>query len=360
MADVTRREFVGQSAVAGVGLTAAAAALDRLGEQAVAADNKQDKPDNGIRLSRYESKKEVKVGLYFDDHIVDLQQLASTLKIKVPESTNLLDFLPPDGKGAAAVADLVKRYRELKVEDQANLKTPLASTRLLVPIPDPKKIVLLAGNYNAHIVEGGGKETERKETFPYFFWKPPTTTLTNPEDAIKIPKVSPDHVDWELELGVIMGKRCSDVSEKDALSYVAGYCVCNDVSDRKFKINPGRKERPKDGFFDWLHGKWHDTFMPTGPCVRSASSVADPQKFPMNLKVNGSVMQDANTSQMIFSVAALVSILSSFTTLEPGDIISTGTPAGVGAGRKPPLYLKKGDVVEARIEGIGLLRNPVA
>lgn len=388
MADVTRREFVGQSAVAGVGLTAAAAALDRLGEQAVAADDKQDKSDNGIRLCRYMSQKlrpSERIGLYFDDHVVDVIQLSETLGINLglafyggkpgkkeaPASApppppppspppDLLMFLPPHENGVKLISDLHKGYLALKDDGKVNLRIPVDTTKLLVPIPSPKKIILLAGNYNAHIIEGGGKETERKETFPYFFWKPPTTTLTNPEDSIKIPKVSPDHVDWELELGVIMGKRCSDVSEKDALSYVAGYTVCNDVSDRKFKINPGRKERPKDGFFDWLHGKWHDTFMPTGPCVRSAASVADPQKFAMNLKVNGSVMQDANTSQMIFSVAALVSILSSFTTLEPGDIISTGTPAGVGAGRKPPVYLKKGDVVEARIEGIGLLRNPVA
>lgn len=358
MADVTRRRFMGQSAVAGVGLTAAAAALDRLGEHAVAADDKA-KSDNALRLCRYQAKKDTKLALYFDDHVVDLQQLATTLKVTVPNSTDLLDFLPP-GKGAAAVAELQKGYLDLKAEAQGTLKTPTSSVKLLVPIPEPKKIILLAGNYNSHIVEGGGQATEQKETFPYFFWKPPSTTLTNPEDAIRIPKVSPDHVDWELELGVIIGKRCSDVSEKDALSYVAGYTVCNDVSDRKFKINPGRKERSKDGFFDWLHGKWHDTFMPTGPCVRSAASVADPQKFPMVLKVNGKTMQDANTNQMIFPVAALVSILSSFTTLEPGDLISTGTPAGVGAGRKPPIYLKKGDVVEASIDGIGLLRNPVA
>lgn len=358
MADVTRRRFVGQSAVAGVGLTAAAAALDRLGEHAVAADDK--KADNALRLCRYQAKKDVKVALYFDDHVVDVQQLASTLKANVPSSTDLLDFLPPDGKGAAAIGDLSKRYLSMKAEEQGAFKTPVSSIKLLTPIPEPKKIILLAGNYNAHIVEGGGQATEQKETFPYFFWKPPSTTLISPEDSIRIPKVSPDHVDWELELGVIIGKRCSDVSEKDALSYVAGYTVCNDVSDRKFKINPGRKERSKDGFFDWLHGKWHDTFMPTGPCVRSAASVANPQNFPMTLKVNGKTMQDANTNQMIFPVAALVSILSSFTTLEPGDLISTGTPAGVGAGRKPPVYLKKGDVVEASIDGIGLLRNPVA
>jgi 2-keto-4-pentenoate hydratase/2-oxohepta-3-ene-1,7-dioic acid hydratase in catechol pathway len=172
--------------------------------------------------------------------------------------------------------------------------------------------------------------------------------------------VSPHHVDWELELGVLIGRRTRDVSEKDALGSVAGYTVCNDVSDRKFQINPNRKPRERDRFHDWLHGKWHDTFLPMGPCIRSAASVPNPQQFPMKLRVNGQVMQDANTSQMIFPVAALVSILSSFTTLEPGDVIVTGTPAGVGHSRKPPVYLKSGDQVEAEIAGIGVLRNPVA
>src|SRR5262249_14978647 len=192
----------------------------------------------------------------------------------------------------------------------------------------------------------------------YFFWKPPSTTLTHPGDPVKIPAVSPRHIDWEIELGVILGKKCRNVSEKDALSYVAGYSICNDISDRKFQINPGRKQRDKDKFFDWLHGKWHDTFLPMGPSVLAAGPDVDPQKLPMNLKVNDKVMQDASTAQMIFPVAALVSILSTFTTMEPGDIISTGTPSGIGHARKPPIYLKAGDVVEAEIGGDGLLRGP--
>ena len=122
---------------------------------------------------------------------------------------------------------------------------------------------------------------------------------------------------------------------------------------------PDRKPREKDRYFDWLHGKWHDTFLPMGPCVRAATSLPDPQKLAMKLKVNGQVMQDASSAQMIFPCAAILSILSSFVTLEPGDVIVTGTPSGVGAGRKPQVFLKPGDVVEAWIDGIGLLRNPV-
>src|SRR5262249_22334974 len=229
--------------------------------------------------------------------------------VPTANSTSILDYLPPSGKSAKAAQQVDTMFRKLPAADQRRLSRPIKEARLRVPIPDPKKVILLAGNYAAHIVEGGGQAVERQQTFPYFFWKPPTTTLTDPGAPIKIPRVSPDHVDWEVELGVIMGRSCRHVSEKDALRYVAGYTVCNDVSDRRFRISPKRKPRDKDSFFDWLHGKWHDTFLPLGPCVRAASSVADPQKMPLRLRVNGKVMQDASTAHMIFSVAALVSVL---------------------------------------------------
>jgi 2-keto-4-pentenoate hydratase/2-oxohepta-3-ene-1,7-dioic acid hydratase in catechol pathway len=314
-----------------------------------------------MRLCRYQHNGHTEVALYYDNRIVSLNRLAAELGVKLPTpmSGDLLDYLPPEGKSARGAQELYDRFGKLPGADQERLSLALAGAQLRVPIPEPKKVILLAGNYAAHITEGGGQAVERQETYPYFFWKPPSTTLTHPGDPIRIPAVSPKSIDWEIELGVILGKRCHHVAEKDALSYVAGYSVCNDVSDRKFPINPGRKKRDKDSFFDWLHGKWHDTFLPMGPCVLSAATVPDPQKFPLKLKVNGQVMQDASTAQMIFPVAALVSILSSFVTLEPGDIISTGTPSGVGNARKPPVYLKPGDVVEAEIGGIGLLKNPV-
>jgi 2,4-diketo-3-deoxy-L-fuconate hydrolase len=314
-----------------------------------------------MRLCRYQHNGNVEAAFYFDDAIVSLNRLAAELGVKLPTpmSTNLLDYLPPEGKSAAATAQLHERFQKLAPAEQNRFRTTLGGVKLKVPVPDPAKVILLAGNYAEHIKEGGGVAVERQETYPYFFWKPPTTTLTHPGDPIKIPKVSPNHVDWEIELGVVLGKTCRDVTEADALKYVAGYTVCNDVSDRKFQINPGRKQREKDRYFDWLHGKWHDTFLPMGPCVRSAATVIDPQDFPLKLRVNGQTMQDASTKQMIFPVAALVSILSSFMTLEPGDIIVTGTPAGVGNGRKPPIFLKPNDHVEAEIAGIGLLANPV-
>jgi 2-keto-4-pentenoate hydratase/2-oxohepta-3-ene-1,7-dioic acid hydratase in catechol pathway len=314
-----------------------------------------------MRICRFESAAEPRIGLYDEAGVVDLARLGAEVGVPLPEPTlDLLDYLPPTGRLAGEAQRLAGRFAELPAERQRTLRQPLDSLRLLVPIAAPTKVILLAGNYAEHIREGGGIAAERQDTFPYFFWKPPSTTLTHPGDPVRIPAVSPDHVDWELELGVVIGQRCRAVAEADALRYVAGYTICNDISDRKFRINPARKQRDKDGFFDWLHGKWHDTFLPMGPCVLSAAALPNPQTLRMTLRLNGQVMQDASTAQMVFPVAAIVSILSSFVTLEPGDVISTGTPSGVGNARKPPVYLKPGDRMEAEIERIGILHSPVA
>jgi len=145
------------------------------------------------------------------------------------------------------------------------------------------------------------------------------------------------------------------VSEAEALDFVAGYTVVNDISDRGFRPNPNRKERSRDKFFDWQHGKWHDGSCPVGPCIATPTTISDPQNLPLKLTVNGEVHQDANTAMQIFPVAAVIEFISSFVTLEPGDIISTGTAAGVGHAKG--VYLKAGDQVEASIEGIGALKN---
>ncbi len=234
---------------------------------------------------------------------------------------------------------------------------PTTKAELLVPIPRPNKIFLLAGNYADHIKEGGGIAAERAETFPYVFMKPPTTTLTDPGKPIRIPAVSPGAIDWELELAVVIGRRTKGIKEATALESVAGYTIVNDISNRKFRPNSQRKERPKDSFFDWLHGKWHDSFCPSGPCVTSADSIADPQKLDMQLRLNGEIKQNASTALQIFSVAAVIEFISSFVTLEPGDIISTGTPAGVG--NTTGTYLKAGDLMHGSIASIGTLMTPV-
>jgi len=309
-----------------------------------------------MRLCRYTQDGTEQVGIYRDEMILPLQTAADSQGISLPASNDLLEFLP-GGDSHPAVRELENRLQSLLDEETNAIALDADDVQLLVPIPRPNKLMLLAGNYSAHIEEGGGRAEERSMTFPYVFMKPPTTTLTNPGEPVCIPAVSPDGIDWELELGVIIGKRCNSVAEADALDFVAGYTVVNDISDRKFRPNSDRVERAKDGFFDWLHGKWHDTFCPMGPCVLPADDCPDPQALKLTLKVNGRVEQDASTADMVFPVAAVIEFLSSYVTLEPGDIISTGTPSGVGAAKGR--FLKEGDMLEAEIEGIGVLTNPV-
>ena len=309
-----------------------------------------------MRLCRFGTESNPRIGIYDERGIVPLEGAAALAKLAgfTPESTNLLDYLP-SGVGFEPVSQIAAWVEQNFDTLSADLKLDPATTPLLLPVPQPRKIFLLAGNYAEHIREGGGIAEERENTVPYVFMKPPTT-LTSPGAAIKIPKVAPDAVDWELELGVIIGQTVKGVSEADALKSVAGYTVINDISQRKYKPNPNRKPRDKDKFFDWLHGKWFDTFCAISH-VASADSIPDPQNLKMRLEVNGKLMQDGSTSQMIFPVAAIISFISNICTLEPGDIISTGTPAGVG--HATGTYLKPGDVMHGFIESIGTLVTPV-
>jgi len=315
-----------------------------------------------MRLCRFSLDDVILTGFYTEDRVIPIDQAAEAysedrqVELLLPSTSDLLDLLPPDGSSFHVIRELSAWVDDLDIVALDELAIPTSEVQLLVPIEQPGKIFLLAGNYAEHIVERGGMSVERQETFPYVFMKP-TSTLTHPGDPIILPAASPDHIDWECELGVVIGRTCRNVSEREALSYVAGYTVVNDISDRKFKPNPGRKTRERDRFFDWLHGKWHDTFCPMGPCILSASAVDDPQGFGIQLTLNDEIKQDGSTAQMIFPVAAIVSFLSQFVTLEPGDIISTGTPSGVGSASET--YLKPGDLLKATIEGIGSLINPV-
>jgi 2-keto-4-pentenoate hydratase/2-oxohepta-3-ene-1,7-dioic acid hydratase in catechol pathway len=315
-----------------------------------------------MRLCRYRQQNAVHLGFYSEEGVVPLAAAAGAYadatheKLALPPGDNLLDFLPPDGKGFAAAQKLA-HWLAGQPGAVAKSALPITKVELLVPIPRPNKLFLLAGNYAAHIIEGGGEAPERKETFPYVFMKPPTTTLTDPGKPVVIPSVSPKFIDWECELAVIICRGGKHIPEAEALKHVAGYAVINDISDRKFRPNPDRKLRDKDSFFDWLHGKWHDSFCPMGPCIASADAIPNPQKLAMKLSVNGKLHQNASTGQQIFPVAAVIEFISNICTLEPGDIISTGTPAGVG--NATGTYLGPGDKVEAWIENIGTLFSPV-
>jgi 2-keto-4-pentenoate hydratase/2-oxohepta-3-ene-1,7-dioic acid hydratase in catechol pathway len=172
-----------------------------------------------------------------------------------------------------------------------------------------------------------------------------------------LPAIAPDHIDAASALGVVIGRHCRRVSQLEALKYVAGYTVVNDISDRAFQSNATKREPDRDPFFAWLHGKWHDTFCPVGPCILTADAVPDPQGLALRLSVNGVLKHEGSTAEMIFPVAAIIAFLSRFVTLEPGDVIATGTPGDGEAAAAA--YLKPGDVIEATIAGIGTLENPV-
>jgi 5-carboxymethyl-2-hydroxymuconate isomerase len=233
---------------------------------------------------------------------------------------------------------------KLKGIDPASLPLVEGSPRLGSPVTAMSKFIAIGLNYADHAAESGMPIPAE----PIVFLKA-NTSLCGPNDNVEKPRGS-TKLDWEVELAIIIGSRAKYVSEADALKYVAGYAVCNDVSERFFQI---------ERLGQWTKGKSHDTFGPLGPWLVTADEIPDPQKLGMWLDVNGERRQTGSTATMIFGVAKIVSYLSELMTLEPGDIITTGTPPGVGMGMKPPQYLKAGDVVALGIDGLGEQRQQV-
>jgi 2-keto-4-pentenoate hydratase/2-oxohepta-3-ene-1,7-dioic acid hydratase in catechol pathway len=243
------------------------------------------------------------------------------------------------------------------LEKSAGKLIPLDSVKLLAPIQRPGKILALAGNYVEHIKEAGLKlglsDSPRLTTVPRPFIMP-ATAVANPGDEIPWPVYS-ETIDYEIELAVVIGRKAKDVTPEKAPEFIAGYTIVNDVSARTVTFKKSRAVRPWDEFYDWLNGKWADGFCPMGPYLLTADEIEDVQNLDMKLTVNGQVRQKANTSQMIHTVAQIVSFLSHLITLEPGDIIATGTPSGVGLATGN--YLKAGDRIEATIDKLGTLTN---
>ncbi|MFD0798746.1 fumarylacetoacetate hydrolase family protein [Maribacter chungangensis] len=217
-------------------------------------------------------------------------------------------------------------------------------TRLGPPLTRPSKIVCVGLNYAQHAAESGMAVPKQ----PVLFFKA-TSAIVGPNDDLILPKGS-EKTDWEVELGIVIGKKASYVSETDAVDHIAGYVLHNDYSEREFQLE-------KEG--QWCKGKSCDTFAPIGPFIATKDEVTDPNNVDLWLKLNGETVQNSNTSDFIFNVQEVVSYISQYMTLLPGDIISTGTPFGVGLGFNPPKYLKPGDVVELGIEGLGTSKQQV-
>ena len=256
---------------------------------------------------------------------------------KLRDLSKHIKNIGPDQLGDAALAKL----RALNTDELPLVK---GTPRYGSPVAGVPKFIAIGLNFADHAAESGLPIPPE----PIVFMKA-TSCIQGPNDDVMLPKGSVK-TDWEVELGVVIGTRARYVSQKDALSHVAGYCTINDVSEREYQIERGGT---------WDKGKGCDTFGPIGPWLVTRDEIPNPQKLGMWLDVNGKRMQTGSTRTMIFSVAKIVSYVSQFMTLEPGDVITTGTPPGVGLGMKPPMYLKKGDVMTLGIEGLGEQRQTV-
>ena len=278
-----------------------------------------------MKLIRFGSINEEKPGLL----------LADGSKLDVSEFVHDYDEAFFGTNGIAKLSEWLENNQENcpKVDDDIRLGPPLSR---------PSKIVCVGLNYAKHAAESGMDIPEE----PVLFFKA-SSAIVGPNDPIIIPKNS-EKTDWEVELAVVIGKKASYVSEADALNHVAGYVLHNDVSERAFQLERSGQ---------WVKGKSCDTFAPIGPFIATPDEIGDPNNLNLWLKLNGEEMQNSSTSDFIFNIQHVVSYISQFMTLLPGDIISTGTPFGVGLGLTPPRYLKDGDVVELGIEGLGVSKQ---
>ncbi|MEE2658632.1 MAG: fumarylacetoacetate hydrolase family protein [Candidatus Latescibacterota bacterium] len=321
-----------------------------------------------MKLTTFALKKELRLGAAIanDKVVVDLsaaEKLAARREKRSANDfyTDMLAFLGAGTKGMSAARKLVKGVTEkvAAAGGKADSKSAhyVSKIKLRAPMPNPAKLFCLAGNYQDHIEEGGGRMAAQDRETPRVFMKPPTTTVIGPDDDILIPPVA-QAIDWEGELAVVIGRKGKAIASKDALRHVAGYTIMNDVSERQLEIKKRSASRPKDEWFDWLNGKWLDTAAPQGPWLVTTDDIPNPQALDISTFVNGVRKQHNNTGQMLYYVADIIEYISAIITLEPGDVISTGTISGVGA--TTGTFLKAGDRVEIEISRIGVLRNNVA
>ncbi|MDB5526983.1 MAG: fumarylacetoacetate hydrolase family protein [Devosia sp.] len=286
-----------------------------------------------------------RLGVIEGDLVVDLEKLGAKVGLPIPSTMlDLIDLGPP---GLSTLRSVLDEWRE---QWPMGVARPLSNVKLLAPIPRPRKNIFGIGlNYSEHVAESARTLDTSKELpkQPVIFSKPPTSVI-GPGDAIEHNGNITQQLDWEVELAVVIGRTARRVPEQDALSFVFGYSVIIDVSAR---------DNRRAG--QWIYSKGQDTYAPFGPCIVTADEITDPHNLDIWLTVNGKTKQESNTRFMLFKVPALIADISAAITLEPGDIIASGTPDGVGAGRNPQEWLWPGDVVEAGISTIGTIRHPV-
>lgn len=265
------------------------------------------------------------------EYVTDLNRAQPSL----PD--NMLEFL----RGGDHTRALATKVLASTTPEQGIVRSDV---QLKAPVPQPGKILCIGLNYRDHAAESNQALPE----YPVIFSKYANTVI-GPGETIQVPSAT-QKPDYEVELGVVIGKRAKNISEDDALNYVAGYLPLNDVSARDYQMRTSQ----------WTIGKTFDTFAPMGPALVTTDEVTDPHNLDVKLSIGGEVLQSSNTRNLIFSVNYLIAYITAVMTLEPGDVIATGTPSGVGAARKPPRWLRTGDIVRIEIERLGVLENPVA
>lgn len=310
-----------------------------------------------MKLATYSTPTGDRVGAVVDHDQTMIDLAAADLQLAVAQKRSaypffgsmlaLLEAGPAGLQAAKAAADAATEDHLL----------PLSRVKLRAPVPRPYKLLCLAGNYQDHIEEEGSRMAEQDTQTPRVFMKPASNTVIGPGDQILIPPIG-QGIDWEGELAIVIGRPCKGVKADQAMDYVAGYTAVNDVSERKLFIKPRTEDRPKDQWFDWLNGKWFDTFAPLGPWMVTADEITDPHTLDISTWVNGERKQHNNTGKMLYRVPEIIEYISAMITLEPGDIICTGTIAGVGA--TTGTFLQPGDEVKVVVERIGSLENTVA
>lgn len=309
-----------------------------------------------MRLLTFAADGRSGVGIEIAGYVVDLAAGFAVLNNRAPTGlpkppTDMRSFLEagaPALNAAALVSDFVTdslaHGRKVGFEGHPRTLYERREVKILAPIANPHKMIFLGLNYADHAAETGIAATPVPTVFAKF-----DNAIIGPGEPIILPKAAPDHVDLEAELAVVIGSRAKHVALEEAFGYVVGYTVVNDVSARDLQ---GQQTQ-------WVMGKTPDTFAPMGPYIVTADDVPDPHTLAVRSWLNGQPMQDSNTRNLIFNIPYLVHHFSQFITLMPGDIIATGTPPGVGYVRKPPVYLRPGDVVRIEVEGVGVLENPV-
>ena len=300
-----------------------------------------------MKLVTYREHTEAKgrLGIIHDGLVVDVAKLGKSIWQKFPKS--MLDLID---QGPDALLALKKAISDTEEKRPAGIAIPQDNVKMLAPIPRPRKNIFGIGlNYVEHVAESAKSLDTSKDLpkQPVVFSKPPTAVIADGE-PIQHNAAMTQQLDWEVELAVIIGKRATRIKKEDAMSHVFGYTVLNDISAR---------DNRRAG--QWIFSKGQDSFAPMGPAIVTADAVEDPHNLVLWLNKNGEEKQRSNTSNLLFDIPTLIADLSTGITLEPGDIIATGTPAGVGAGRDPQEFMWPGDVIECGVDGIGVLTNPV-